>query len=73
MKRFQPAPTTLSGLLGYIQRFIPGLERELDKLAKKIPEAGPAMEEILAAVQESPEVKDAIYRYIKDREARENA
>lgn len=71
MKRFLPAPLSLPGVLTYIQAFVPRLERELDKIEERIPGTPPTMKEILAAVREDPETKDALYRYFKERVAKE--
>lgn len=71
MKRFLPAPRILGGVVNYLQHLVSRLEEELDRLEHKIPSKVPAMEEILAAVREDPETKDALYRYFKERMAKE--
>lgn len=72
MKKFQPPIIgNLAEVIAYLQQFVPRVGRELERIEKKIPGKGASMEEILAAVRDSAEVKDAIYRYIKEREASE--
>lgn len=72
MSRFKPPEMTgLKDVIKYLQRFVPMVGRELENIKKSIPAKGPTVAEIIAAAAESPELKDAIYRYIKDREARE--
>lgn len=74
MKQFTPPTlTTLSGVIGWAQRFVPQVGREIRRVEDKIPAPGPTMEEILAAVRDSSEVKDALYRYIREREKKEEA
>lgn len=65
-----PAMTGLGSVVKYLQQLAPAVGRELKRVEAKASGAL-TLEEILAAVKEDPEVKDAIYRYIKDREARE--
>lgn len=73
MKRFLPAPRLMPALSKYIQDFIPQLERILDGIENKIPEKGPTAQQIREELLNDPDFKDAIYRYIKNREGRENA
>ena len=73
MKNFKPpAMTGLKEVISYLQRFVPQVGRELENIRKSIPKKGPTMEEVLDAVRESAEIKDAFYRYVKDRETEEN-
>lgn len=71
MKKFLPAPRLPGSVVGWLQSFVPKLEDELVRIEKKIPGKAPTMEEILAAVREDPETKDALYRYFKERMAKE--
>lgn len=72
MNKFKPPEMTgLKDVIEYLRRLVPMVGRELETIKKSIPAKGPTTAEIVAAAAESPELKDAIYRYIKDREARE--
>lgn len=72
MKSFRPPTMTgLKDVIEYLRQFAPMVGRELETIKKSIPAKGPTTAEIVAAAAESPELKDAIYRYIKDREAKE--
>lgn len=72
MSKFQPLiDFSLNGVCKFLRRLVPQLEQELNRIEKRISEEAPGMEKILTAIQESPEVKDALYRYIKEREAKE--
>lgn len=70
MKTFDPLPREGS-IIGWLHRFVPKLEKELDRIEEKIPGKTPSAEEIGAALLNDPEFKDAMYRYIKNREAKE--
>lgn len=72
MKKYTlPHGATLSQVVDSLNRAIPEIQRELERLDKACSAEGPTLNQILCAVKESGEVKDAIYRYIKDREERE--
>lgn len=72
MKRFRPpALRSMGEVIAFLKEFGPFVGREIRRVENKIPSAAPGMEEILAAVRDNAEVKDAIYRYIKEREAKE--
>lgn len=70
MKVFDPLPRE-GGIIGWLHRFVPKLEKELTRIEGKIPGKGPTAAQIQEELLSTPEFKDAIYRYIKDREARE--
>ena len=70
MKIFDPLPRE-GGIIGWLLRFVPKLEKELDGIEKKIPDKAPSAQEIGAALLDDPEFKDAMYRFIKNREAKE--
>lgn len=70
MKIFDPLPRE-GGIIGWLHRFVPKLERELDEIRGKIPGEAPSAQKTKEALLNDPEFKDAMYRYIKDREARE--
>ena len=70
MKIFDPLPREGS-IIGWLHRFVPKLEKELDGIREKIPGKTPSAQETGAALLDDPEFKDALYRYIKNREARE--
>lgn len=70
MKTFDPLPRE-GGIIGWLHRFVPKLEKELDRIEKKIPDKAPSIQETGAALLNDPEFKDAMYRYIKNREAKE--
>lgn len=72
MKRFSPAPWLPELVVGFLARFVPKLEEELDRLEEKIPGKAPTHDEIREALLNDPDFKDAMYRYIKQREEREN-
>ena len=46
-------------------------EKELDRIEGKIPGKAPSAQETKEALLNDPEFKDAMYRYIKNREAKE--
>ena len=72
MIRFKlPKMTDVGEVISFLYKFLPELGRELKHIEDKIPDKGMSKEEVLAAVRDSAEVKDALYRYIKDREGRE--
>ena len=68
---FDPLPRE-GGIIGWLHRFVPRLERELDELRKLIPGKTPTHDEIWEELLNDPDFKDAMYRYIKQREEREN-
>ena len=70
MKIFDPLPRE-GGIIGWLNRFVPKLEKELGRIEEKIPGKAPSTQETRAALLDDPEFKDAMYRYIKNREARE--
>lgn len=72
MKRFRPPPGTVVELVSYIRDFVLRVDREFDRTRKEIPKQWPGIDEVLKAVRDDTETKDAIYRYIKEREAKEN-
>lgn len=72
MIRFTPPKlTALAEVISYLHRFIPELGREIKRIENKIPAAAPGIQEVTDKLLDDPDFKDAIYRYIKDREARE--
>lgn len=70
MKIFDPLPRE-GGILGWLHRFVPRLEKELGRIEREIPGKAPSAQETGAALLNDPEFKDALYRYIKTREAKE--
>lgn len=68
--RFDPLPRE-GGILGWLKRFVPKLEGELRRIERLIPGKAPTAEEIRETLLNDPAFKDAIYRYVKDREAKE--
>lgn len=68
---FDPLPRE-SGIIGWLHRFVPRLEEELEKLRKLIPGKPPTHDEIREELMNDPDFKDAMYRYFKQREEREN-
>ena len=70
MKIFDPLPRE-GGINGWLHRFVPKLERELNELRNNIPGEAPSAQETGLALLNDPEFKDAMYRYIKNREAKE--
>lgn len=70
MKIFDPLPREGS-VIGWLHRFVQKLEKELDRIEGKIPGKAPSAQETKEALLNDPEFKDAIYRYIKNREAKE--
>ena len=70
MKIFDPLPRE-GGIIGWLHRFVPRLEQELDEIRNKIPAEAPGTQETKEALLNDPEFKDAMYRYIKNREAKE--
>ena len=71
MKIFDPIPREV-GIIGWLHRFVPRLERELDELRKLIPGKAPTHDEIREALLNDLDFKDSMYRYFKQREEREN-
>lgn len=70
MKIFDPLPRE-GGIIGWLHRFVPKLEKELGRIEEKIPGKAPSAQETKEALLNDPEFKDAIYRYIRNREAKE--
>lgn len=70
MNRFDPLPGQGS-IRDWLKQFIRMLESELARIEKKIPGRAPTAQETREALLNDPVFKDAIYRYIKHREARE--
>ena len=70
MKIFDPLPRE-GGIIGWFHRFVPKLEKELDRIERKIPDKAPSAQETKEALLNDPEFKDSLYRYIKNREAKE--
>lgn len=70
MKIFDPLPRE-GGIIGWLHRFVPKLEQELDEIRKKIPGSAPSTQETKEALLNDPEFKDALCRYIKTREEKE--
>ena len=70
MRIFEPLPRE-GGILGWLRRFVPKLEKELDRIEEKIPGKAPSARETREALLNDPEFKDAMYHYIKNREAKE--
>lgn len=70
MKIFDPLPRE-GGIIGWLHRFVPNLEKELGRIEKKIPGGAPSVQETKKALLNDPEFKDSMYRYIKNREAKE--
>ena len=71
MKIFDPLPRE-GGIIGWLHRFVPRLERELDELRKLIPGKAPTHDEIREELLNDRDFLDSLYRYIKRREEREN-
>ena len=72
MSKFKlPEMTGLKDVIEYLRRVVPMVGRELEAIRKSIPAKGPTAAETAAALLEDPEFKDAIYRYVKYREAKE--
>lgn len=70
MKIFDPLPRE-GGIIGWLHRFVPRLEKELGRIEEKIPGKVPSAQETKEALLNDPEFKDAMYRYFKNREAKE--
>ena len=70
MKTFDPLPREGS-VIGWLHRFVQKLEKELDRIEKEIPGKAPSTQETKEALLNDPEFKDALYRYIKTREEKE--
>lgn len=70
-KIFDPLPRE-GGIPGWLHRFVPRLERELEELRKMIPGKAPSKDQIREDLLNDPDFLDSLYRYIKRREEREN-
>ena len=70
-KIFDPLPRE-GGILGWLRRFVPRLEEELEKLRNLIPGKAPSKDQIREELLNDPDFLDPLYRYIKRREEREN-
>ena len=68
---FDPIPRE-GGIIGWLHRFVPRLERELEELRKLIPGKAPSRDEIREELLNDPDFLDSLYRYIKRREERKN-
>lgn len=64
---FDPLPRE-GGIIGWLHRFVPRLEQELRAIRNQIPGKAPGHEEVREALLNDPDFKDAMYRYIKQRE-----
>lgn len=70
MKIFDPLPRD-GGIIGWLHRFVPRLERELEELRKLIPGKAPGKDQIREELLSDPDFLDSVYRYVKKRGARE--
>ena len=68
---FDPLPRE-GGIIGWLHRVVPRLERELDELRKLIPGKAPTHDKIREELLNDPDFLDSVYRYIKRREERNN-
>lgn len=71
MKIFDPLPRE-SGIIGWLHRFVPRLERELEEIRALIPGKAPGKEQTREELLNDPDFLDSVYRYIKRREERDN-
>lgn len=71
MKIFDPLPRD-GGIIGWLHRFVPRLERELEELRKLIPGKVPGKDQIREELLNDPDFLDSIYRYIERREELNN-
>lgn len=71
MKIFEPIPRE-GGIIVWLHRFVPRLERELEELRKLIPGKAPNKDQIREELLNDPDFLDSLYRYIKRREERNN-
>ena len=71
MKIFDPLPRE-GGIIGWLHRFVPRLEEELEQLRKLIPGKAPSKDQIREELLNDPDFLDSLYRYIKRREERKN-
>lgn len=71
MKIFDPLPRE-NGIIGWLHRFVPRLERELEEIRALIPGKGPEKEQTREELLNDPDFLDSVYRYIKRREERDN-
>ena len=66
-KIFDPLPRE-GGIIGWLHRFVPRLEEELEKLRNLIPGKAPSKDQIREELLNDPDFLDSVYRYIKRRE-----
>lgn len=71
MKIFDPLPRE-SGIIGWLHRFVPRLERELEEIRDLVPGKSPNNDQIREELLNDPDFLDSVYRFIKRREEREN-
>ena len=70
-KIFDPLPRE-HGIIGWLHRFVPRLEEELEELRKLIPGKAPSKDQIREELLNDPDFLNSLYRYIKRREERNN-
>ena len=70
-KIFDPLPREGS-IIGWLHRFVPRLEQELEQLRKLIPGKAPSKDQTREELLNDPDFLDSLYRYIKRREERNN-
>ena len=70
-KIFDPLPRE-GGIIGWLHRFVPRLERELEELRKLIPGKAPDKDQIREELLNDSDFLDSLYRFIKRREERNN-
>lgn len=70
-KIFDPLPRE-GGIIGWLRRFVPRLELELEELRQLIPGKAPTKDQIREELLNDPEFMGAIYACCKRRKEREN-
>lgn len=70
-KIFDPLPKA-EGIIGWLHRFVPRLEKELEELRELIPGKAPSKDQTREELLNDPDFLDSLYRYIKRREERKN-